>query len=162
MRGFRTIAAILAVVAAGSFAEAKEWKTVKIGTEGAYPPFNFFDPSKQLQGFDIDIAKALCEKMKVQCEIVAQDWDGIIPALLANKYDAIIASMSITDERKKVVDFTDKYYQTPAVFMVPKDSKVTDISPEALKGKTLGGQSSSTFSSYLEDKYKGADVKLYG
>jgi lysine-arginine-ornithine-binding protein len=162
MRGLKTIAAILAVMALGAGALAIEWKSVNVGRYGAYPPFNYFDSAKQLQGFDIEIGKALCEKMKVQCEFVAQDWDGIIPALLANKYDAIVASMSMTPERRKVVEFTDKYYQTPASFIAPKDTKLAGITPEDLKGKTIGAQSSTTHSTYLEDKYKDSDVKLYG
>jgi polar amino acid transport system substrate-binding protein len=163
MRGVAKIAALVgALLVVGGAAGAKEWKTVRIGTEGAYPPFNFFDTNKQLQGFDIDIAKALCEKMKVKCDFVAQDWDGIIPALLAGKYDAIIASMSITEERKKSVDFTNKYYNTPASFVANKKMNVADASPETLKGKTLGAQSATTHASYLEDKYKGSTIKLYG
>ncbi|MBS7546117.1 ABC transporter substrate-binding protein [Ancylobacter oerskovii] len=151
-------AAVLALTAATAQAEIK---TVRIGTEGAYPPFNSTDSSGQLVGFDIDIAKALCEKMKVECTFVAQDWDGIIPALLAKKFDAIVASMSITDERKEKVAFTVPYYQTPGDFIAPKDTKITDISPEALKGKTLGTQSATTAAVYLEEKYKGSEIKLY-
>jgi lysine-arginine-ornithine-binding protein len=163
MRGIAKLAAavVTAVIAVGGTALAKDWTVVRIGTEGAYPPYNFFDTNKQLQGFDVDIAKALCEKMKVKCEIVAQDWDGIIPALLANKYDAIVASMSVTDERKKVVDFTNKYYAATAQFIAPKNTTITDTTPAAMKGKTLGAQSSTTHSSYLEDKYKESTIKLY-
>jgi polar amino acid transport system substrate-binding protein len=155
-----------AVVALGlsagvGFAQEKEWTKVRIGTEGAYPPFNESLPDGTLTGFDIDIAKALCEKMKVECEFVTQDWDGIIPALLAGKYDAIIASMSITDERKQQVDFTNKYYNTPPAIAVPKDSKLTAATPEGLEGANLGAQSSTTHSNYAEEKLPGAELKLY-
>ena len=154
-------AAILVAATLGG-ASAKEWKTVRIGTEGAYPPFNYLE-NGELKGFDIDIAKALCEKAKVTCTFVAQDWDGIIPALLAGKYDAIVASMSITEERKKQISFSNKYYNTPATFVVQKGSTITDTSPESLKGKVLGAQSSTIHSNYLEDVYgkAGAQVKLY-
>jgi lysine-arginine-ornithine-binding protein len=159
----RLAAAAVIVVAATAGASAKEWKTVRIGTEGAYPPFNYVE-NNELKGFDIDIGKALCEKMKVTCTFVAQDWDGIIPALLAGKYDAIVASMSITEERKKQIDFSKKYYNTPASFVASKDTKITDTSPASLKGKVLGAQGSTIHSNYLEDLYAkaGAEVKLYG
>ena len=152
------IAAVFTVVGA---AQAKEWTKVRIGTEGAYPPFNFFDSDNNLQGFDIDIAKALCEKMKVECEFVAQDWDGIIPALQAGKYDAILASMSITEERKKAIDFSNKYYNTPSAFVAQKGSSITDISASGLAGKTIGAQSSTIQSAYLEENYKGVNIKMY-
>ena len=158
----RMFAAALMVAAAFGVAEAKEWTKVRIGTEGAYPPFNYFDSNNELQGFDVDIAKALCAEMKVECEFVAQDWDGIIPALLANKYDAIIASMSITEECMKQVDFTAKYYSTPPALIAPKDTALTETSPEALAGKTIGAQSATTHATFLEDVYKGSTIKLYG
>ena len=156
------VAAAFAAVVLTVGASAADMKKLRIGTEGAYPPFNSFDADKNLVGFDIDIAKALCAKMKAECTFVAQDWDGIIPALLANKYDAIIASMSITEERMKKVAFSNKYYNTPARFVAQKGSGITDVSPDALKGKVIGAQSSTTHSTYLEDVYKGAEIKLYG
>jgi ABC-type amino acid transport substrate-binding protein len=101
--------------------------TLRIATEGAYPPFNFVDASGELQGFDVDIAKALCEVMEADCEITAQAWDGIIPGLNAGRYDAIVASMSITPARQEAVNFTQPYYQAGAVLVAPVDS---DIMPE--------------------------------
>lgn len=153
--------AAVAVLALATGAAQAQTKTVRIGTEGAYPPFNSVDSSGQLVGFDIEISKALCEKMKVECTFVAQDWDGIIPALLSKKFDAIVASMSITDERKEKVAFTVPYYQTPGNFIAPKDTKLTDISPTALKGKTIGAQSATTGAVYLEETYKDSEIKLY-
>jgi polar amino acid transport system substrate-binding protein len=149
----------LALVVFSTQAPAQD--KVRIGTEGAYPPFNFIDSNGELQGFDIDIANALCAEMAVECEFVAQDWDGIIPALLANKYDAIIASMSITEERKEKVDFSNKYYSTPPAMIVPKDSDLTAADPAALADKAVGAQSATTHATYLEDQYTDSSVKLY-
>ncbi|MGB7433692.1 MAG: ABC transporter substrate-binding protein [Ahrensia sp.] len=135
--------------------------TIKIGTEGAYPPFNNLEANGDLVGFDIDIANALCAEMKANCEFVTQDWDGIIPALLDGKFDAIIASMSITEERKEKVDFTNKYYNTPPAIAVPKDSDITEATDAALAGKVLGAQSSTTHSNYAEEKLGSAELRLY-
>ncbi len=115
---------------------------------GRLPAFNNLEADGSLVGFDIDIAKALCEEMKVTCEFVTQDWDGIIPALQAKKFDAIIASMSITPERLEKVDFSKKYYNTPPAVAVPKDSTITDVA--GLAGKTIGAQSSTTHANYAE------------
>jgi len=153
-------AAVATALVAGP-AVAKDWETVRIGTEGAYPPFNTLTSDGQLEGFDIDIAKALCEKMEVTCEFVTQDWEGIIPALEAGKYDAIIASMSITEERKQRVDFTEKYYNTPPALVVPKGSDITEATADALSGKTIGAQASTTHAEYAEKLFPDADVKLY-
>ena len=155
--------AALAFVAATGVAGAKDWKVVRIGTEGAYPPFNSVTASGEIVGFDIDITKAMCQKMKVECTFVAQDWDGIIPGLLAGKYDAIVASMSITEERKKKVAFTNKYYNTPPAWIAPKDSKIASWDAAGLKGKIIGTQSSTIHANYLEGEIKpgGAEIKLY-
>jgi polar amino acid transport system substrate-binding protein len=154
------LAASVAVMALSS-AAAQDAMKIKIGTEGAYPPFNFVDSAGNLGGFDVEIAKALCDEMKAECEFVVQDWDGIIPALQANKFDAIIASMSINEERKKSVDFTDKYYNTPPAVAVPKDSEVTGVTPEALEGLAIGAQASTTHSTWAEQFLTESDVKLY-
>jgi arginine/ornithine transport system substrate-binding protein len=152
------LAAAAALVTLAGPAEAKEWTKVRIGVEGAYPPFSSVSPEGKLQGFDIDIANALCAEMKVECTLVQQDWDGIIPALLARKYDAIIASMSITDERKKTVDFTDKYYHTPARFAARKGANIA-ITKDGLKGKKVGVQRATIHDKYITDNF-GSDVEV--
>lgn len=134
-------------------------ETIRIATEGAYPPFNFMDKNNIPQGFDVDIARALCVEMRADCVIVTQDWDGIIPALLLRKYDAIIASMSITPERAKRVDFSDYYYTNGLRYVAAKGS---DFGPANLKGKTIGAQRSTIAGQYLEDNVADmASVKLY-
>lgn len=140
--------------------------TVRIGTEGAYPPFNYIDAEGNLVGFDIDIANALCDAAEFQCEFVVQDWDGIIPGLLARRYDAIIASMSITEERKEVVDFTDKYYATPAKF-VKADDRDLEIpeeiaeANETLSDMTIGVQRATVHENFLRDNFTDADIRVY-
>jgi polar amino acid transport system substrate-binding protein len=153
------LAASAAMLAIGA-AQAQEL-TLKIGTEGAYPPFNNLTPDGKLEGFDIDIANALCEEMKAKCEFVTQDWDGIIPALQAGKFDAIIASMSITDERKQKVDFTNKYYNTPPAIAAPKDTDIKGVTKEDLAGKTIGVATSTTHFNYSEKTYTDSEIKGY-
>jgi ABC-type amino acid transport substrate-binding protein len=99
--------------------------------------------------------------MGAECEIVAQDWDGIIPALLARKYDAIAASLNVTADRAKVVAFTKPYYHSPSAFVVRKGTDVKDLSAKALAGKTVGVQSSTNHAAFLDDKYSRSIVRLY-
>lgn len=140
---------------------AKDWKKIRIGVEGAYPPFSSVNADGKLEGFDIDIANALCEKIGAECSMVTQDWDGIIPALLARKYDAIIASMSITEERKQKVAFTGKYYNTPAKFARKKGSGI-EISKDGMKGKTVGVQRATTHDNFITGKFgKAVEIKRY-
>jgi len=160
MKRIIALAAAAAITLVAGAAQAGS-HALRIGTEGAYPPFNNLTADGKLVGFDVDIAKALCAEMKVECTFVTQDWDGIIPALQAGKFDAIIASMSITDERRKKVDFTDKYYNTPPAIAVPNDSKLTEISAKALAGMAIGAQGSTTHSNYAESAYTDSDVRLY-
>ena len=155
--------AATALLALAPLARADDAGEIRIATEGAYPPFNFVQADGTLAGLDVDIAKALCEQMKAKCTIVSQEWDGMIPALMAKKFDAIIASMSITEERKQKIDFTNKYYTTPLSVIVPKDSTIKGVSADDMKGKTIGAQGSTTQGNYATDVYgkAGADVKLY-
>ncbi len=142
-------------------AAAQERMQLKIGTEGAYPPFNNLTADGKLEGFDIDIARALCEEMNADCEFVTQEWDGIIPALQAGRFDAIIASMSITDERREQVDFTEKYYNTPPAVVVPKDSDIESASVEALAGRSIGAQAATTHANFAEVTFVESDVRVY-
>ena len=158
MKKFLIAVTVITLIFAAGSVLAKDWKMVRIGVEGAYPPFSYTTADGKLEGFDIDIAVALCKAMGVEYKLVPQDWDGIIPALMARKYDAIIASMSITEERKKKVAFTNKYYQTPAKF-ITKSGMVKEFSPDVLKGKTVGVQRATTHDNYLTDNY-GKDVKI--
>jgi octopine/nopaline transport system substrate-binding protein len=178
------VAMALGLSLAAGAAAAKDWTQIRIASEGAYPPWNSTDSSGQLVGFEIDLAKNLCQRMKANCEIVAQDWEGMIPALQAGKYDAIMAGMSITDERRKVINFTDSYWTTPAYFAVLKDGdlvkadlpkEVLDLSTidpedeqaiEALKkvfdGKSIGVQVATVHQNFLNQYLADiADIRQY-
>jgi lysine-arginine-ornithine-binding protein len=134
--------------------------TLVIGTEGAYPPFNYTDADGELQGFEVDLGNEMCRRIGVECTWVAQDWDGIIPGLLAQKYDAIIASLYITDERREQISFSEKYYQVPARFVVASDSDL-DISPEGLAGKIVGTQRATAYERFLRDEMPDIDLRVY-
>ena len=144
---------ILAAVFSGTVL-AENWTTVRIGVEGAYPPFSQTNADGSITGFDIDIANALCAEIGAKCTMVAQDWDGMIPALLAHKYDAIIASMSITEERKKVVAFTDKYYSAPARFIKKTRDPNLKIFNSLMKGLKVGVQRETAMDRFLTDNWK--------
>jgi polar amino acid transport system substrate-binding protein len=145
----RWAAGILAVFIFSGAAGAQE-RILRLATEGAYPPFNAVTPAGTLEGFDIDIGNALCAEMRFKCEWVVQDWDGMIPALQAAKFDAIVASMFITEERKQQVDFTDRYYSTPPAVIVRKDSEIDGATPADLKGRSVGVQGGSVYAIYAE------------
>ena len=161
MKFGRIIALAAVAVVAGGAISAQAADKLRLGTEGAYPPFNYFDTAGHVVGFDVEIGQALCAHMKVECEVVAQDWDGIIPGLLAKKYDFIIASMFITEERKKQVSFTDPYYRAAMTHVAPKGSSITDFTDAGMKGKIIGAQSATTQAEFIQQAYPDADIRLY-
>ncbi len=152
--------AIVTTAVLGLLSSGVSAQTVRIGIEGAYPPFNSIDSDGNLIGFDVDISNALCEAANLQCEFVVQDWDGMIPGLLAKKYDAIIASMAITEKRMKKVAFTSKYYQTPAKFVAPV-GKGYDVTPEGLKGLSVAVQRATTHENFLRANFPDLDIRVY-
>ncbi|AGY92301.1 hypothetical protein SPICUR_06680 [Spiribacter curvatus] len=132
--------------------------TLRIATEGAYPPFNFIDASGEVKGFDVDIADALCAEMGADCELVTQSWDGIIPGLIAGRYDAIIASMSITPERQEAVSFSEPYYSNKLQFIAPDES---EFMPADAADAVIGAQRATIAAQWLQDNIPEAEIRVY-
>ncbi|AZO60087.1 MAG: transporter substrate-binding domain-containing protein [Mesorhizobium sp.] len=152
-------AALLFGVAAMGVAKADQ---VKIGVAAEpYPPFTSPDATGKWVGWEIDFIDAVCAEEKLDCVITPVAWDGIIPALTTKKIDLIVSSMSITDERKKTIDFSDKYYNTPTAIIGPKDQKF-GATPDDLKGKVIGVQVSTVHAVYAKKHFTGAqEIKEY-
>jgi polar amino acid transport system substrate-binding protein len=153
-------AALLLGVAAMGAAKAEP---VKIGVAAEpYPPFTSPDASGKWVGWEIEFIDAVCAEEKLDCVITPVAWDGIIPALTTKKIDVIASSMSITDERKKTIDFSDKYYNTPTAIIGPKDQKF-GATPDDLKGKVLGVQVSTTHAAYAKKHFgpTASEIKEY-
>lgn len=136
-------------------------QTIKIGiaTE-PYPPFSVPDAAGNYTGWEIDMANAVCQQAKLDCEIVATAWDGIIPALLAKKVDVVAASLSITEDRKRVIDFSNKYYQSGASIIGPKSMQFGS-SPAELDNKIIGLQAASIHVKFAKAYYPNATIKEY-
>lgn len=143
---------LLSMVSAVAMAQSSE---LRVAIDPTYEPFTYKKPDGQPTGFDVDIANALCGHMKRKCVFVEQAWDGMIPGLQAKKYDAIISSMGITEDRQKVVDFTDKYYQTPSKIVVKNNVKFVDVN--SLKGKKIGVLKGSS-----QEKYANGELTPMG
>jgi len=161
---------------------AGDWSKIKIGTEGAYPPWNGTNAAGELEGAEIDLAADLCARMNAECEFVVQDWDGMIPALEIGKYDAIMAGMSITEERKMKIDFSIGYMTEPAslsalrgsvlgTLKAPGKVNLDNMDSETkgllatiqsvLAGTTVGVQTSTTHENFLNEYMDGVDIKVY-
>jgi octopine/nopaline transport system substrate-binding protein len=177
--------ALVAVLTTFGFAASAQDapKSITIATEGAYAPWNFTTADGKLDGLEVDLANDLCAKMKVKCTIVAQDWDGLIPSLIAGKFDVIMASMFITDKRLEVMDFTQPYAVDPASFAVAKDSELGKMGMSAekftlndeatakaeieklkplLKGKIIGVQAATLIQKFVETYFSDVvEIRAY-
>ena len=170
------------IAALAIFISSAQADSIRIGTEGAYPPWNSKDASGNLIGFEVDLAKELCTIMKHDCTIVEQDWDGMIPGLIMRKFDAIMAGMSITPKRQKTINFSQGYASDGASLAVIKGSSLEglDTSPinlsntdsatkkvlktltEALAGKTIGVQTATIHQDFLESGLVGkVNIRTY-
>jgi octopine/nopaline transport system substrate-binding protein len=170
------VAGTFAAMTLASGALAQEKTEITIATEGAFPPYNLTKPDGTLDGYDVELAHYLCDHMKIKCTIVAQAFDGMIPALNAGKFDAIMAGMSATDKRKEVIDFSMSYGSTGQAFAVLKDTDlskmplkdalyslssneegarkaVEELKP-LLKGKVIGVQTASIASRFIDEYLK--------
>jgi histidine transport system substrate-binding protein len=148
-----------ALLAVSVNVQAKDWSTIRLATEGAYPPFNEVSSDGSVRGLDVDIGNALCAELKAQCVWVKQEWDGMIPALISRKFDAIIASMSVTEERKQKVDFSDKYYSSPLA-LIAKNGSPLRPNIESLKGKRVGVQRGTVSDNYATKFWDGKGVTV--
>jgi lysine-arginine-ornithine-binding protein len=143
-------------------AGATDLNNLRIGMDATYPPFESLNPSGQIVGFEADLAVALCKEMKARCSLINQDWDGIIPGLVAKKYDVIMSSMTITSERAKAVAFTERYFRTPQRLIATRGSTLR-FTAEGMKGKRVGVQRGTTADMYLSKFWgpRGMDVVRY-
>jgi octopine/nopaline transport system substrate-binding protein len=182
MKKLLATAAITAATLMSGAAQAGD--VVKFATEGAYPPWNALNSAGQLEGFEIDLQKVLCERAKIECSMEQTPWEGIIPSLTAGKFDVIMAGMSITDKRKKSISFSRAYASSPAVFVVDKKSDMASFTIETdkislaelsaaeekalkatlalLNGKSIGVQKGTIHLDFLKKYLKGkADIRTY-
>jgi octopine/nopaline transport system substrate-binding protein len=178
------VAAVALGAVLGGQAQAKDWKKVVIATEGAYPPYNLTLPDGKLAGFEIDLAANICPRVHLECSFIATDWNGVIPGLLAGKYDAIMDGMSITPKRREVIAFSTPYTQSPSTFAVLRDgplahmpdtgkrvslddkaamdAAIKNLTP-VLKGRTVGVQVSTIQADLLNTYFKNImTIRTYG
>lgn len=148
-----------AAQAEDGLSQVKSENELTFAMSGAYPPFNFVDEEGELTGFDVEIGKEIAKRIGVEGKPIATAWDGIIAGLLANRYDTIIGSMAITDERLKTIDFSDPYYRSGAQLFVKKGAEYKDIS--ALSGEKVGVTLGTTFEGWLRENAPDVEVRTY-
>ncbi len=152
----------IALVALAPPAGASDTAPLRIATEGAFPPFNTTDDRGEPAGFEVELGRALCAAMHATCTFTLQDWDGMSAGLREQRYDAVMSSMANTRERRFRMSFSKPYYLAPAAFIARRDATMPDTSPAGLKGKTIGAPGLTEHAAYLEDLYKGSEIRLFG
>ncbi len=132
-----------------------------IASEGARPPYNYLDGDK-LAGFEIDLGQDLCRRMATSCSFVAQDWDSLIPSLVAHRSDAIMAAMEITPERQEQIAFSAPYLRMPSAFLVRRSSDLTAGTPQILAGRSVGVEQGGTHQTFLKEVFPSTQARRYG
>ncbi|WP_336365890.1 transporter substrate-binding domain-containing protein [Marinobacter sp. C2H3] len=156
------VAASCALALVAGSVQAKDWNEVRIAFDVPYEPFEYKDENGNLTGFEVELATAMCQEMQAKCDFVIQSWDGMIPGLLARKFDAIMSSMSITPERAERVNFSKPYYNTPGGWFARKGFDADVTSKDEMKGKIIGVQRGTTMDTYATETFGGiATIKRY-
>ncbi|TBW52913.1 transporter substrate-binding domain-containing protein [Marinobacter halodurans] len=156
------VAATCALAVMTGSVQAKEWKDIRIAFDVPYEPFEYKKPDGSLTGFEVELAEAMCKELQANCDFVIQSWDGMIPGLLARKFDAIMSSMSITPERQEKVLFSEPYYNTPGGWFAKNDETTDPTDMDAMKGKIVGVQRGTTMDTYVTENMSGVvEIKRY-
>src|SRR3954468_2377833 len=134
---------------------------IRFLTETDYPPFNFTGPDGNPAGFNVDLARSLCDEIKVTCTVQMRRFETLIDAIASNRGDAIIASMAVTPALRTRLDFTDPYYRAPARFVSRRDAVMPEIRPEYLEGKKIGAVTGSSHEAYLKAMFTDAELHSY-
>ncbi|MBE0464265.1 MAG: transporter substrate-binding domain-containing protein [Halomonadaceae bacterium] len=162
MKKLLSVSLIGLAVAAASSAQARDYDHVRIGVDVPYVPMEYRTAEGDLTGFDIDLGNAMCEEIGVTCEWVEQEWDGIIPGLLSRNYDAVMSSMTINDERRQQVLFSEPYITMPSAWFAASDLDIDEANEETLEGLTIGVQRGTLQDNYVTDNYSSvADISRY-
>ncbi|WJF89413.1 ABC transporter substrate-binding protein [Paraburkholderia bonniea] len=155
----KKFALCLALALMAASAGAKEWKTVRIGVDASYPPFESKSPDGKIVGFAVDLTRALCTRMNVKCVWVEQDFDSMIPALKAKKFDAIVSSMTVTDKRRQQIDFSDKLFDAGTRMVVHAGSPLQP-NAQSLKGRRVGVEQGTTQETYAKTYWESKGVTV--
>ncbi|WP_111494458.1 MULTISPECIES: transporter substrate-binding domain-containing protein [Marinobacter] len=156
------VAATCALAVAAGSVQARDWKDIRIAFDVPYEPFEYKNPDGTLTGFEVELAEAMCKELEANCDFVIQSWDGMIPGLLARKFDAIMSSMSITPERAEKVLFSEPYYITPGGWFAKNDENTDPSDMDAMKGKIVGVQRGTTMDTYVTENMSGTvEIKRY-
>lgn len=153
---YRNVVAALAfTLSGGAFAAP-----ITIATDATFPPFESIDANGKLVGYDVELMQAICEEAKLDCNIIAAAWEGMIPGLIARKYDALISQLTVTEARKKTMAFSDVYQIPSFRFVARKDAGLT-LTPEGLKGKVIAVQTGTPMDAYITKNYAESTIKRY-